>query len=370
MFVQPFLTRSIAILVATIFSTTCLGQGTRLATQAIDRAVAEQMKEQQIVGMAIGIIRDSRIAYVKGYGFADLETQTPATDWTIYNWASNSKPVIAVAAMQLVQNEQLILDEPIGTYLSELPDHLKPVTTRQLLCHQSGIPHYRNGKVIPSGTKVNSSEEIDPAKSLHRFINSPLIFDPGSRTDYSSYAYVLLSTVVQAAGQQPVNHQLLERIGKPVGFQSFQLDMPFDNQPNWTTAYFIRRGSPQKVGDNAHFWKHGAGGYKSNVQDFARFALALMKQDLIDAETTKIMWTPQPLKNGDVSNYGLGVAINGSGQNLKVSHNGSQDETRTRMVIYPEQKHGIVIMCNTQGVNPGKITTAIYAAINSKSGRR
>ena len=61
---------------------------------------------------------------------------------------------------------------------------------------------------------------------------------------------------------------------------------------------------------------------------------------------------------------GLGVYVGGEGPTLKISHSGSQDETRTQMILYPNQGHGVVVMCNTQGAKPVKISTAIFSALN------
>ncbi|MEE2937849.1 MAG: serine hydrolase domain-containing protein [Planctomycetota bacterium] len=343
-----------------------IGQDSFVKSAAVDSAVAEQMKQQRLVGVAIGIIQNSTVVYTKGYGFSNFESRTPVNESSVFNWASNSKPVMAVAAMQLVETGQLDLDLAIEKYLPDLPDHLSAVTTRQLLCHQSGIPHYSNGRIVPSEKRITARQELDPSISIHRFALSPLIFRPGSKTDYSSYAYVLLSSVVQSAGKKKIETQLVERIGRPLDLKSFQLDLPFTGQKNWVIGYKIANGAPEPIEDYAHFWKHGAGGYKSDVRDFAKFASALANKQLINEKTTTAMWTNQKTVDGVKSNYGLGVVVEGEGRSLKISHNGSQDETRTRMVLYPNQGHGVVVMCNTQGAVPGRITTAVYSAMNSR----
>ncbi len=353
----------IVLMAISLSASIVAGQEGFAESQAVDETVMVQMTDQKIVGAAIGIIRDGQVVYTQGYGFANLKSHTPVTQETVFNWASNCKPFIAVAAMQLVQSDYLDLDQAIGTYIPSLPDHLKPLTTRQLLCHQSGIVHYSNGKVIPWGQRASVQEELDPFNSLHRFAMSPLIFTPSSKTEYSSHAYVLLSAVVQAAGKKPIDQQLAARIIEPLGLTSFQMDLPYEGQLHWTTAYKITDGIYEEVEDLAHFWKHGAGGYKSNVKDFARFATALMNREMIDDKTTAMMWTPQKTSDGAISRYGLGVAVSGKDRDLKVSHNGSQEETRTRMVIYPNQKHGVVVMCNTQGADTNRISAAIYSVI-------
>ena len=344
------------------FPPTVIAQQTKDFKKVVDEAVVGEMKRQEIVGVTVGIISKSKVVYTNGYGFADIENKVPASEESIINWASNSKPVVAVLAMQLVEQKQLDLDVSIKEYVPDLPKHLHGITTRHLLCHQSGIPHYANGKIVPSETSLTQSDQLDPVLAIGRFLKSPLIFQPGEKKDYSSYAYVLLSAVVQEAGQEPIAKQIAERITKPLKLDSFQLDVPVTTQPNWSKAYRRVDGRPVQIKDTAHFWKHGAGAYKSNVKDFATFAASLMKTKLMKRTTMAKMRKRQTTNDGKETEMGLGIYVSGKGKTLKVSHNGSQDETRTRMVIFPKQRHGIVVMCNCNHANPGKITTAIYSA--------
>ena len=332
-------------------------------TKIVDQTVDQEIKRQKVVGAAVGVIIKSKVVYAQGYGFSDLQSETPFTENTILNWASNSKPVMAVLAMQLVQSGKLDLDKTINEYLPKLPAHLHSITPRHLLCHQSGIPHYSNGKIVPLQPKSEPALEHDPVKSLNRFIQSPLIFEPGERKEYSSYAYVLLSAVVQAAGEEPIADQIASRITAPLELSSFPLDVPFNNQENWSKSYRLVNGKQVELKDYAHFWKHGAGAYKSNVSDFATFAKSFMKTKLINGRSKKIMFEDQTTKDKKTTGIGLGVYVSGTGKNLKISHNGSQDETKTRMVVYPNQRHGVVVMCSGNNGEPGQISTAIYNAL-------
>jgi serine beta-lactamase-like protein LACTB, mitochondrial len=74
--------------------------------------------------------------------YADLENLVPATASTVYRLASVSKPITAVAAMQLIERRRLALDDTVGKWLPEMPEALRPITVRQLLSHQGGIRHY------------------------------------------------------------------------------------------------------------------------------------------------------------------------------------------------------------------------------------
>ena len=331
---------------------------------AVDEAVAEQMEEQGLVGVAVGLLHEGEIVYLKGYGLADRERRTPVTTATVFNWASNSKPLCAVAAMQLVEQDRLDLDADVRTYVPEFPDHGAQITMRELLCHQSGIPHYANGRIVPGSRRNPRTRPLsDPIYALDMFSESPLLFTPGKKTSYSSYAYILASAVVQRAGEESFAEQIQARIARPLGMKSLEVDVATDGQPHWATGYMENDdGDVVRAPELANYWKHGAGAYKSNVADFARWARALLNYCLLARETYGEMWQPQPLANGSATTWGLGFTVERQ-NGLKVSHNGNQDEATSRMVLYPNARHGIVILTNCGHGEPGAISTAIYEAL-------
>ena len=98
-----------------------------------DDIVTAEIKRSRIVGAAVRIIMGNRIVYTKGYGYSDRKPRTPVTGQTVFNWASHSKPLIAVAAFQLVQDGRLKLNRPVTDNLPDLPVHLKDITTRHLI---------------------------------------------------------------------------------------------------------------------------------------------------------------------------------------------------------------------------------------------
>lgn len=331
----------------------------------INEAVRKEMSSQKIVGVSVGVIRNSRVVFTQGYGLADRESKTKFSDQTIVNWASNSKPVVAVAAMQLVERGKLGLEDKIKKYLPELPSSCDEVTVRQILCHQSGYPHYSNGRIVPLKTPIESGPDgNDPLFSIKRFAGSSLIYRPREKYSYSSYAFVLLSALIQRAGGEPLPEQISQRITQPLGMKSFQLDATFDDQANWAVGYKKNLlGKVVRVPEQANDWKHGAGGYKSNIVDFSKWAEALINQKLVSKDSEQTMWTAQKTANGKSTDAGLGFFITEQNGTLKVSHGGSQSEARSRMVLYPKQKHGMVVLCNCGHADPAKISTAIYAAL-------
>ncbi len=336
---------------------------------AVDEAVKAEIESQGLVGVAVGVVENGQTIYLGCYGRARIEPNRAVTEETVFNWASNSKPFVAVAAMQLVQAGKLDLDADVREYVPEFPEKEHRVTVRSLMCHQSGIPHYRNGKIVPLATDSSHPPDDNvPAQAIWRFAASPLIFAPGERQEYSSYAYVLLSAVVESAGGESVGEQLRKRMIEPLQLKNFQMDVAVDTdnpgQDQWAVGHTrTSAGDFLAVGDYAHAWKHGAGGYKSDIRDFARWAAALLEPTLLDQATERQMWTRQKLTGGKAGTYGLGFAVEGKGTDLKISHGGSQDETRTHLVVWPNQERGVVVMCNTNHGDARKIAMAVAAAV-------
>lgn len=331
---------------------------------AIDGAVRAEMERQRLVGVAVGIIHESEIAYLQGYGLADREAKAPVTPRTIMNWASNSKPMAAVLAMKLVDANRLDLQADVRTYVPEFPDKAVKITARDLLCHQSGIVHYANGVVLATKREYTAADPgMDPVLMLDKFNRSPLLYAPGEKTSYSSYAYVLLSAVVQRAAGRPYDELVRSQIARPLKMKSLQLDMPADQQPDWAAGYTRNRlGVIARASEEAHYWKFGAGGYKSDIGDFARWARGLMKGGLVSTAAQERMWAPQKLNDGKPTGYGLGFRVDRSAAGLAVSHGGKQEEATSFMIIEPEAGRGIVVLCNCGFADINALVKAVSCA--------
>lgn len=334
--------------------------------EAVDQAIHEEMDRQELVGVAVGVIREGQVVYTAGYGFADRESEVPVTDGTLFRWASISKPVTAIAAMQLVEAGTLDLTADIREYVPEFPGKDAPITTEQLLAHLGGIVHYSNGPVIRTEREYDTPHPYESViLALDTFAPSPLVNQPGERYSYSTRGYILASAVVERAGGQPFVEQVQERICEPLGLATLQPDYQWVDIPNRAKGYRRVRGHIFPSTNTDVSWKLGGGGFISNVYDLARFAVALMNSELVNEATTQDMWTPRTDANGESSGYGLGLRITNNNDQLRIMHTGSQEKARTRMVFYPEAGHGIVVMTNSEHGDCGAITTAIYRAISA-----
>jgi CubicO group peptidase (beta-lactamase class C family) len=146
-------------------------------TAQLEKVIAGEVARQKIPGMAAAVVVDRRVAWSKGFGLADVENSVPVQSNTVFRLASLSKPITAVAILQLVEKGQLDLDAPIQKYVPAFPEKPGPITSRHLLAHTSGIRHYRDDSEQLSTRRYDSL-----SAALTIFKDDPLLFQPGTST--------------------------------------------------------------------------------------------------------------------------------------------------------------------------------------------
>jgi len=336
----------------------------RTRAAAVDAAVETEMRRDRIVGLAVGVIENDRIAYLKGYGQSDRENHVPVTTQTLFRWASVSKPVTAIVAMQLVERGKLDLDADVRRYVPEFPDKGATITTRELLGHLGGIVHYDNGPVIPThATYVEAHPFADTVVALDTFKDSPLVNAPGMKYAYSTHGYMLIGAVVQRAGGEPFAQQVRERVIAPLHLSTMQPDYQWLDIAQRAVGYRLEGDAVVRSGDTDVSWKLPGGGYLSNIGDFARFAKGLIDHRLVSAHSEAMMWTRQTLPDGTQTGYGLGFQLPQEEGHFRVAHSGSQEKTRTMLVIYPNEGRGVVVMTNSEWADPNRFADLVLTAL-------
>lgn len=337
-------------------------------TAAVDLAMRQEMERQEVVGLAVGIIHEGNVAYLKGYGFADREAETPVTTGTMFRWASISKTLTAVAAMQLVEQDLLDLQADVRTYVPEFPNHGALITPRDLLCHQGGIVHYRNGKVIRTQREYDSANPfVDVITALDTFKESPLVCQPREKFSYTTHGYILLSGVVERAGEKRFADQVADRIVQPLGLATLRPDYQWVDIPERAVGYRRFGGAVVRSTDTDVSWKLGGGGFISSVEDLARYAAGLMNGKLVGEATQARMWTPQSTASGESTAMALGFRVETTDGRLQVSHGGSQEKVKSRMVFYPREGRGVVVMSNSEYADPNKFSAAAWAVLGGEA---
>lgn len=325
----------------------------------VDAAIQAEVDRTGIVGLAAVVIDGGEIAWTKGYGYADREDKVPVDPAaTQFRWASISKPVTAVAALQLAEEGRLDLDADIRFYVPEFPDKGARITARDLLRHQGGIVHYANGEVVRT-EKVYAEPHpfADVIKALDTFKDSPLVAPPGRKFSYSTHGYILLSAVVERAGKERFADQVQARIAGPLGMANFRPDYQWEEIPGRAAGYsregekmdgeIVRRTDAE---DEDVSWKLGGGGFTSPATDLARFGVGLIGRKLVSEETEELMWAVnKPADPEGAKPYGLGFFVIDRPDGTKwVGHDGSQAKARTCLMLDPSGKRGIALMSNSE----------------------
>lgn len=225
-----------------------------------------------------------------GIGLADLENRVPATSRSVYRLCSISKALSVVAALQLAEKHQLSLDEPIRTYIPATPEAWSRITVRQLISHRSGIRHYRNEAEVHQTKHYQQLEE-----ALEIFRDDPLLFEPGTKIQYSTFAYTVLGVVIARASGKPFPAYMREHVFRPAGMENSREDDVWAVVPNRARGYRLDSDGQHL---NCHLedpsYKYPGGGLLATAEDVVRFALAVRNGVLLQTDTVKRLFTRDP----------------------------------------------------------------------------
>ena len=337
-------------------------------TDKVDQLFAEWNKPDS-PGCALGVIKDGKIIYKRGYGMANLDHSVPLSSTSVFYIASISKQFTAASVALLARQGKLSLDDDIRKYLPEMPQYEAPITIRQLIHHTSGIRDWAELMWLagmPDENIYTEQEFIDLIARQKR-----LNFKPGEKYLYSNSGYFLLSQIVKRASGQSLRQFAEENIFKPLGMKNthFHDDRTMIVK-NRATGYFPSKDGFSVVLTN--FDKVGDGGLLTTVED-----LYLWDQNFYDNKLgggpalLNQLLTPGTLNGGEKLNYAFGLVVGQYKELRNVWHGGSYLGFRTFISRFPEQKFSVICLCNLSNINPEKLgdqVTDIYLADQLKAG--
>ena len=310
----------------------------------IDQAVTSAMSRNSLPGVSVAIATDSQLRWAGGYGMADLENFVPVTPLTEIRLGSISKPITAVAVMQLVEQGKIDLDAEIQRYVPSFPKMQWPVTIRELLGHLSGIRHYRGDAEVDSTRHY--TDRIEPLKI---FAGDPLLFEPGAKFSYTTYGFNLLGAAVEGASGEKYLDYVQAHVFQPAGMDHIRDDSVYAIIPHRARGY---RLTPSRDIENCALAdtsnKIPGGGFISTASDLVKFALAVNGGKLVKKETVDLMSTPQHTRDGKPTVYGMGFFIDQFQGKKRFGHTGGQQGITTNVVLYPAEGVVVAIMLNLE----------------------
>lgn len=298
-------------------------------------------------GIAIAVIKDSKIERLKGYGFADVENRVKATPDSMFQIGSVTKQFTATLIMMLVEEGKVVLDAPISTYLPDLPETWQAATVRQMLNHTSGIPSYTG---LPAFWDKMATPGTDKALiEIAAAVPNP--YKHGEKWSYNNTAYYLLGMLVEKVAGKPFETMLRERICSPVGMASTRVNTWRAIIPHRARGY---EGTGANLRNAAYLdmaWP-GAGGHMvSNVRDLASWLLAQGSAKLLKPTSWTTM-TSNGIPTGDGDTYGFGWNLNKINVLEVIEHGGGIPGFGSYVLRVPDKKFAVAVLTNSDDANP------------------
>jgi CubicO group peptidase (beta-lactamase class C family) len=277
----------------------------------IDAYIKNEIDQNKIPGAILMIQRNGKTAYFNSFGVRDPGTKEPMTPNAIFRIYSMSKPITTVAAMILVEEGKLQLDDPLSKYIPAFADVKvgverkgengapelelvlvkRPITIQDLMRHTSGITYgfFGEGLVKKAYVEANLLEgDVDNAEFVQRLAKLPLAYQPGTTWDYSNSTDVLGRVIEVISGKslyQFEKERLLDPLGmKDTGFyvtdpaKASRVAEPFPNDRK------IGAGAEMNDPRVARKWESGGGGMVSTIGDYARFAQMILNGGTLDGK--------------------------------------------------------------------------------------
>lgn len=323
----------------------------------LDPVIEQVVRDEKIPGLAVGIVQNGRLVYSRGFGVTKLGQPNPVTPETLFHMASITKPFVATAVMQLVEQRKVDLDAPVAKYVPyfRLDDpRYTSITVRQMLTHTSGMPDVKD-------YLWNKPEYDDGA--LERYVRSladkKLRFDPGTKFAYSNMAYEVLGDLVAKVSRVSVEDYVDEHILKPLSMTSSTLLIKNADPSKLAAGHSMGRNKIPKV---VEFYPYNRAHTPSSdllsiVVDMARWAMANMNRGELDGHrilqspTYDVMWKAYTPPGRNTPPAGIGWFLSQFDGEQSVLHDGQDDGFITMLEMIPARKFALLFMANCDYVS-------------------
>jgi CubicO group peptidase (beta-lactamase class C family) len=331
-------------------------------------------------GMSFVVVKDGRIVYSKGFGWADHPRKVPATPETVYHWWSCTKIPTAIAILQLQEMGKLQIDDPVSKYLPffnvQYPStQSKAITIRNLLTHSSGLPE--PGMRIVSWIHHDGAPSVNQTELVQRVLPeySKLVFEPGDHSEYTNLGYMVLGAIIEKVTGRAYEEYVKEHILDPLemkhtAFLYTEAMGPHEacgSHPIFNIytplVPFIGMSYVREI-SGGHLWfkrvyndQTPPTGLIGSATDAARLVAAYMSGGQLDGrrilsrESITVMTREGHTKGKDASpqskrRQGIGWQVNAGNGRMFLQHEGGGLGFRTIIRLYPDENLGFVLFNN------------------------
>ena len=332
----------------------------------IDSVVERVLKAFDVPGIAVGIIKDDKLIFAKGYGVRSLESKKPVDENTLFGVASNSKAFTAAALGMLVDEGKLKWDSKVTDFIPEFKMYnsfvTEEFTIKDLLTHRSGLGLGAGDLMMWPDSNNFSKKDI-----IHnlRFLKPVSSFR--TQYDYDNNLYIVAGEVVARASGMPWEDFIEKRIMQPLNMTKSAASIyRLKDKSNIINAHAPVDGKVQVIRIDWSETANAAGGIYSNITDLSKWLIMQMNngkyteggvtQKLFSEEAHEEMWSPQTIintraggpYNTHFASYGLGWFLSDVKGMKQCTHTGGLAGIVTQITLIPEMKLGIIVLTNQQ----------------------
>ena len=328
---------------------------------AIDRRLQQLSEQRSVVGLAVGIVENGRITFLKGYGETEAGSGDPVTPETVFRWASVSKGVAGTMVAKLAEQGKVNLHGPVASYVPtlKLPAGAENrATVGDMLSHRLGL--YRNAY-------DNKLEEGQDTKVLRQTLGQlNLICPPGTCWSYQNVAYDGASELVENITHQPYERAVKQMLFNPIGMTHASVSMQgLTSSASWAKPHDAGRRTLE-LNDN-YYRVPAAGGVNSNIKDMSLWMIAQMGEmpDVLSPQVLNTIHAPLVKTPGErqrlrkflerlgEADYGYGWRSYEYAGHHIVGHRGGVAGYRSLILFDPKKKSGVVALWNSNTNQPG-----------------
>jgi beta-lactamase class C len=334
--------------------------------RALDARIQAMMADPSMQGLAIAVVENGRLSFVRGYGLTAPEDGEKVGADTIFRWASLSKTVASTLSARLARDGAFSLDDPLGKFGTSLRlpgDAQNTLTVEQLLSQRTGLPRNAYDGWLEGGR--------DPRMIRQSLAAVAPQCPPATCHTYQNVAYDTIREVVETATHRSYADEARQRLFLPLGMTSATIGADgLRGASHWARPSHVGRALPLA---DAYYRIPAAAGVNSNIVDLARWMQAQMGQApaVLPAEVLAEIQRPRvntgrPYGNSPLGRslehpgYGLGMRSFGYKGHRLVGHSGAVDGYRSTMMFDPARKTGVVMLWNSDGGLPFKLQAEVF----------
>ena len=300
-------------------------------------------------GAAIVVVKDGRVVYQRGYGYANLEHKIPITPQTRFDVASVAKQFTGLAVAILIEQGKLSLDDDVRKYLPDVPDFGKPITLGHLMHHTSGLRDWPEAFRL-SGVDSEAPISFEMILELVRR-QRELDFATGEEFQYSNTGYNLLAATVAKVTGKSFRLWTDANLFQPLDMKHTMVcDDSNEIVPGLAESYAASGGGKFHRAVS-QLSAQGSSSIFASAEDMGKWLLNYETAKVGGKSALELMRLPGKLNNGAKVEYGFGISL-GTFRNIPaLRHSGSWAGFRSATMVLPEKRFAVAVLANSSNMD-------------------